>query len=167
MEVCPCRLMDESAISYEDCCGPYLQSHKKPSTAESLMRARYSAYAKAQMDFLEKTHLDGRGDRFDAGEALRWAKESEWKGLQVREVKNGQEQDKSGIVTFTAFYKDKKSDKDLEHKEKAHFEKINGDWKFIDGNIEGAGPIKRLEPKIGRNDPCSCGSGKKFKKCCG
>jgi hypothetical protein len=25
----------------------------------------------------------------------------------------------------------------------------------------------RTEPKIGRNDPCSCGSGKKFKKCCG
>jgi uncharacterized protein YecA (UPF0149 family) len=23
------------------------------------------------------------------------------------------------------------------------------------------------EPKIGRNDPCPCGSGKKYKKCCG
>lgn len=28
-------------------------------------------------------------------------------------------------------------------------------------------PIERTEPKIGRNDPCTCGSGKKFKKCCG
>lgn len=28
-------------------------------------------------------------------------------------------------------------------------------------------PIQRLGEKIGRNDPCSCGSGKKFKKCCG
>lgn len=28
-------------------------------------------------------------------------------------------------------------------------------------------PITREAPKIGRNDPCSCGSGKKFKKCCG
>jgi hypothetical protein len=27
--------------------------------------------------------------------------------------------------------------------------------------------IKRTEPKIGRNDPCPCGSGKKYKKCCG
>lgn len=27
--------------------------------------------------------------------------------------------------------------------------------------------IKREEPKVGRNDDCSCGSGKKFKKCCG
>jgi len=30
-----------------------------------------------------------------------------------------------------------------------------------------AEPIKRLEPKLGRNDPCYCGSGKKFKQCCG
>jgi uncharacterized protein YecA (UPF0149 family) len=27
--------------------------------------------------------------------------------------------------------------------------------------------VKRDEPKIGRNDPCHCGSGKKFKKCHG
>jgi uncharacterized protein len=26
---------------------------------------------------------------------------------------------------------------------------------------------KREEPKVGRNDPCPCGSGKKYKKCCG
>ena len=28
-------------------------------------------------------------------------------------------------------------------------------------------PVKRSEPKVGRNDPCPCGSGKKYKKCCG
>ncbi|MCA9083405.1 MAG: preprotein translocase subunit SecA [Planctomycetaceae bacterium] len=28
-------------------------------------------------------------------------------------------------------------------------------------------PIKNVEPKVGRNDPCPCGSGKKYKKCCG
>jgi preprotein translocase subunit SecA len=27
--------------------------------------------------------------------------------------------------------------------------------------------IKRKTPKVGRNDPCPCGSGKKYKKCCG
>jgi uncharacterized protein YecA (UPF0149 family) len=30
-----------------------------------------------------------------------------------------------------------------------------------------ADPIRRSQPKIGRNDPCPCGSGKKFKKCHG
>ncbi|MDZ7637918.1 MAG: SEC-C metal-binding domain-containing protein [Bryobacterales bacterium] len=34
---------------------------------------------------------------------------------------------------------------------------------------EGDAPksVKRAEPKVGRNDPCPCGSGKKYKKCCG
>ena len=31
----------------------------------------------------------------------------------------------------------------------------------------GSGTIRREEPKVGRNDPCPCGSGKKFKQCCG
>ncbi|MBN1114747.1 MAG: preprotein translocase subunit SecA [Oligoflexia bacterium] len=31
----------------------------------------------------------------------------------------------------------------------------------------GAAPVKRNENKVGRNDPCPCGSGKKYKKCCG
>jgi uncharacterized protein YecA (UPF0149 family) len=30
-----------------------------------------------------------------------------------------------------------------------------------------ATPQRRLEPKLGRNDPCHCGSGRKFKKCHG
>jgi preprotein translocase subunit SecA len=40
------------------------------------------------------------------------------------------------------------------------------------GSAEGAPPprkkpVTRREPKTGRNDPCPCGSGRKFKKCCG
>ena len=30
-----------------------------------------------------------------------------------------------------------------------------------------AAPIRKDEPKVGRNDPCPCGSGRKYKKCCG
>ena len=33
--------------------------------------------------------------------------------------------------------------------------------------LAGAGTVKRETPKVGRNDPCPCGSGKKYKKCCG
>jgi len=32
---------------------------------------------------------------------------------------------------------------------------------------QASSPIRRSKPKIGRNDPCSCGSGKKYKNCCG
>jgi preprotein translocase subunit SecA len=42
-----------------------------------------------------------------------------------------------------------------------------------DGDGDGAGdvsidlPIRRSLPKVGRNEPCPCGSGKKYKNCCG
>ena len=42
---------------------------------------------------------------------------------------------------------------------------------FIDENIKNAveekqKPVRREGKKVGRNDPCPCGSGKKYKKCC-
>lgn len=39
-------------------------------------------------------------------------------------------------------------------------------WNYMNG-LEIQTPYVRTEPKIGRNDPCPCGSGKKYKKCCG
>jgi len=39
-----------------------------------------------------------------------------------------------------------------------------------DGQDEGPKitiPLKREVPKVGRNEPCPCGSGKKYKSCCG
>jgi hypothetical protein len=46
------------------------------------------------------------------------------------------------------------------------------DWKPADSDAHVpapgiASPIRREAPKVGRNDPCPCGSGKKYKKCCG
>ena len=54
-----------------------------------------------------------------------------------------------------------------EHRERSYFKKIDGAWRFIDGQIDTGEPWHREEPKVGRNDPCPCGSGKKYKKCCG
>jgi preprotein translocase subunit SecA len=33
--------------------------------------------------------------------------------------------------------------------------------------LEKQAPVRNDGPKVGRNDPCPCGSGKKYKKCCG
>ena len=45
----------------------------------------------------------------------------------------------------------------------ASLENING----IDNETTNHEPVKNEGPKIGRNDPCPCGSGKKYKACCG
>lgn len=167
MNTCPCRLMDEVKLELGQCCGPYLSGTKNAPTAESLMRSRYSAYATYNMGYLEKTHKHNHGEKFDQEAALKWAKESHWNGLKIHSTSNGNENDLKGMVEFSAFYNDIKSGKPLEHKEKSSFEKIEEKWIFIEGLVVGADPLKRTSPKVGRNDPCHCGSGKKFKKCCG
>ena len=35
------------------------------------------------------------------------------------------------------------------------------------GDVKGRTVVKTKSQKVGRNDPCPCGSGKKYKKCCG
>ena len=106
-------------------------------------------------------------ETFDKEEALKWAESSEWQGLEIKKTQKGEPADNTGIVEFIAHYKDKASGTELRHHETSLFQKDGGDWKFKEGQIHGAQPVKRLEPKLGRNDICSCGSGKKYKKCCG
>ena len=38
---------------------------------------------------------------------------------------------------------------------------------FAGGEEEAAKPVRNKGPRVGRNDACPCGSGKKYKKCCG
>ena len=57
-----------------------------------------------------------------------------------------------------------KTDTKQEHEEEGHVHGPNCNHGHHHDTLE---PIKRSAPKVGRNDPCSCGSQKKFKKCCG
>jgi preprotein translocase subunit SecA len=47
--------------------------------------------------------------------------------------------------------------------EKSKREKIS----YSHGDEGANAPVRRKEKKVGRNQPCPCGSGKKYKKCCG
>lgn len=47
------------------------------------------------------------------------------------------------------------------------YDDYEDDEEYEEGQYELQQPYRRSEPKIGRNDPCPCGSGKKYKKCCG
>jgi len=157
---CPCC----SGKAPESCCLPYLTGKKKAPTAEALMRARYSAFVRGDIDFILSTHHSRTVGDISRAEVEEWSKQSEWLGLKVVQTQKGQESDGDGIVVFHAQYK--ADGKVQDHWEHSQFEKENGEWKFLDAQGLQAGPIRRTEPKIGRNDPCSCGSGKKFKKCC-
>lgn len=148
--LCPCG----SAVEYSLCCQPYLSGAKVAPNPSHLMRSRYTAFVIKQADYLIRTwHPSCHAAAFRADIEAGFAS-TQWLGLTVFEQsmeKTGTE----GYVSFVArFNENGKSGAIIE---RSRFLKEDGQWYYIDGT----------RPQFGRNDPCPCGSGKKFKKCCG
>jgi SEC-C motif domain protein len=151
--------------SLDTCCGPYLARQGWPATAEALMRARYTAYATGNIDFILDSHHPSTASSVDRPSTEAWSKNAEWLGLEILSTEFGGENDETGMVEFLARYTIKGAT--IPHRERAQFEKKDGRWYFVDGKEVSAPPVRHEGPRTGRNDPCPCGSGKKFKKCCG
>jgi len=146
MSLCPCG----SGEPLELCCRPCLNGKPAP-TAVALMRSRYSAYVQDNHDYLMKSwHPDSRPEQL-GGTALNWIH------LEIVGSKKGQECDETGVVEFVASFSAGQKGKQLH--ERSRFVRLDGVWVYVDGECR--------VTDIGRNDPCPCGSGKKFKKCCG
>ena len=158
---CPCN----SGKSYKDCCEPLIRGSIKAPGPEALMRARYSAFAQQEMPYLLETLHPGQRSDYDEAGAAKWARESDWTGLEILKVTGDPATENTGTVEFKACYR--RNNEKLEHHELAEFRKTNDIWYFYDGKMVAPGQFQRETPKVGRNDPCPCGSGKKFKKCCG
>jgi SEC-C motif domain protein len=169
---CPCGTNKE----YDSCCGPYISGVDQPPSAEALMRSRYTAYTRGDVGYLGKTLAPESRSDFDAKESKKWADSAVWKGLEILSVEKGQPADKTGVVEFIAKYE--QNGEAIDHHEVAKFKKSErGQWFFVEGDSHthkgGEGhhhhqeTITRTAPKVGRNDPCPCGSGKKYKKCHG
>ena len=161
MDSCPCG----SERGYDNCCRPLIEGSQRAETAEALMRARYSAYVKTAVDFIiDTTHPSQRGNHTAEG-IRRWSRSSEWRGLTIVNTEGGGPNDKEGVVEFVARYIEK--GRTVNHHEIARFRREADDWFFCDGEAPKPQTIKRTTPKVGRNAPCPCGSGQKFKRCCG
>ncbi|MBN8536344.1 MAG: YchJ family protein [Deltaproteobacteria bacterium] len=168
---CPCG----SIQSYESCCKPFIKGTNYPETAEQLMRSRYTAYTKGLIDYIKETLAPESQKDFHPTKAKKWALESEWLGLKILNA-TGSKTDKKGTVEFIASYKEGATHYD--HHETSQFRKNeNGHWRFVSGTSttdrSKENPTPKIQTqiressKIGRNDACPCGSGKKYKKCCG
>jgi SEC-C motif-containing protein len=158
MNECPCG----SGIDHVECCGPIIGGEKVAETAEKLMRARYTAYTKAATDFVfETTHPDHR-EGYDHEGTREWAEKSEWLGLEVVAAHGGGVDDEIGEVEFIARFREQGVLRT--HHELGHFERKDGAWMFTSGDM--VKPKPAVSSKVGRNEPCPCGSGRKYKKCC-
>jgi SEC-C motif-containing protein len=159
---CPCG----TELEFDACCGPIIAGERPAPTAEALMRSRYSAYAQKQVDYIVESHdPQTRGD-LDENATADWADRTEWLKLEILNTEKGGESDDTGVVEFVARFRDERG-KEHSHHERSTFVRRDGRWYYEDGDTPKSIPVTRGGPKVGRNDPCPCGSGKKFKKCCG
>ena len=158
-QTCPCG----SGSLFADCCEQIINGTRVSETAEELMRARYSAFVTGAIDFIVNSTHSRTQKEIDIDFIREWSQTSEWRGLQILETKQVNE-DKA-FVSFEAQYT--QNGKEHSHREKSLFEREEGAWRFVTGD-ELKNPTVRYEtPRPGRNDPCPCGSGKKYKKCHG
>ncbi len=157
---CPCG----SELNFDNCCDLYLKG-APPKTAEQLMRSRYVAYTLGNIDYIEKTHDPRTINEFDRNSTESWSQKSEWLGLEIINCVEGEGDDKSGTVEFKVRYI--LNGKSETHHELSTFVKHKNKWFFSTSKTPDIETFVRQDKKIGRNDPCSCGSGKKHKKCCG
>jgi SEC-C motif domain protein len=161
MDMCPCG----SNLSFAECCEPVIEGRRPAVTAEELMRSRYSAYVKHQIEYLRTSlHPEHRED-FDEKNTRQWAESSEWHSMEIIQSRNGGPEDTEGQVEFVVTFT--QNGARMTHHELGNFKKVDGIWYFETGEAVAPKPVVRAEPKTGRNDPCPCGSGLKFKKCCG
>lgn len=161
--LCPCG----SDLAYDDCCGPYLDGTKHAQDVASLVRSRYTAFCQRKFDYLlESTHPDFREDlsieniakgtegvtwlRLDLGES------------SVSKKENGEEFEQ---ISFAAYYEQDNVARQLS--ETSFFKREQDRLYYVDSVARKPTSYTRPSPKCGRNDPCPCGSGKKYKKCCG
>lgn len=142
---CPCG----SKQPYSNCCYPFHQGTDARSP-EALMRSRYTAFVTGDVAYLTQTwHPDTRPEN------LSLEGSPEWTSLTIL---SSDETQATGKVHFRALYREQDQWGYLE--EHSDFVKEDGRWYYLYGEP------KQGIFKPGRNDPCPCGSGKKFKTCC-
>lgn len=163
MEKCPCQ----SNLNYEKCCQPLIEGDSQAETAEQLMRSRYTAHATKNIPYILKTVHPKRRHEHKKETIQQRLKNTDWMGLEIVNTEGGQKSDEAGIVEFVAEFS--VHGVPGKHREVSTFEQHNDIWYFVKGDAQTDNekqiPVKK-DPKVGRNDPCPCGSGKKYKKCC-
>jgi SEC-C motif-containing protein len=148
-----------NSLPYSECCQPIHNDHIQANTPEQLMRARYSAHVLGLVDFVVNTYhpsCNAESDRAAIADSIN----SDWCRLEVINSENGATANE-GFVHFKAYLMDQGKELCLE--ERSRFVREDSLWFYIDGEF----PKSSEDKKIGRNEPCLCGSGKKYKKCCG
>ena len=148
-------------LPFSACCEPFLTHKKIPDTAEKLMRSRFSAYATKNFEYVLRTYAADKQANLNINTLAENAENIIWFALRIDDTNNiPLTSNATDTVTFTAFYFENKNIFQLH--ETSNFVVEDNQWRYYDGKLfDDCGKIK-----YGRNLPCLCNSGKKFKQCC-
>ena len=120
--LCPCS----SGKLYKDCCQPFHEGCF-PETAEQLMRSRYSAYALDLPDYiLETTHPKNPNYGQDRTGIRQFSQVTTFEKLEIHEATET-------TVMFSAHLS--QDGRDATFTEKSTFEKVNGRWMYLNGEL--------------------------------
>lgn len=147
-----------SGKSFAECCEPYLLGKCHAPDALALMRSRFSAYCVKNYDYVLATYGANQRKSLTYETLSDSASNTKWLALQVIDFQPLTPQTAS--VEFIASYAESKNLHQMH--ERSSFELQQGHWRYTDGVMK----EKTGKVKLGRNDPCVCQSGKKFKQCC-
>lgn len=146
-----------NSMSFAQCCQPLIDGQKYAETAEQLMRSRYSAYATANIEYIQHTMRGNALAGFELEKTKIWAQHVKWLKLSVLKVEYF---DKThACVSFEADYLEESLWCQMQ--ETSLFEHIQGQWYYVDNRH-----IDTKTRTVGSNQNCPCNSGKKFKRCC-
>lgn len=123
--ICPCC----SGKNYQDCCGLYHSGKEIPSSAELLMRSRYSAYALPNGAYLMKTTYPSKRYLYSSQELEAWGKMNHWLKLEIVALPAPHQ------VEFKAFYIDEQQKEQIHH-ELSTFKRENHQWFYVSGKIK-------------------------------
>jgi SEC-C motif-containing protein len=131
------------------------------------MRSRYTAYVRGAIDHVIASHDASTRAGMDRAAVARWSRDTVWAGLEIVAVERGGETDDEGVVEFVA--RGATRGKPFVLRERSRFRRVDGTWYYLDGSTSPAAgtPATPAAPTPGRNEPCPCGSGLKYKRCHG
>lgn len=124
------------------------------------MRARFTAHVRHDFEFLHKSHRPTAGTPYVPEEGTPTVT---WTRLVIHSHETTDNPDRA-FVDFSAYGTEEGAEKVLH--EKSEFLRVGGAWLYNREMRLGPAPVRSAGPKVGRNDPCPCGSGKKYKHCC-
>lgn len=122
--------------AYQKCCGRFIDEKIQPTTAEELMRSRYSAFTQNNIAYIEKTMTGPAAVEFEFQSALSTAKQTKWLGLKVLKTFLDPNDSQTAFVEFIASFREKGGPNPIQYlHETSEFRLIDQCWYYYDGQL--------------------------------